>query len=295
MGPGLNLDDAKLSPDNQVLHPNFLHANRPIRSRQSTPPRSGSSRNAFSPSSTPAHSPPQAVSEDEEKKEEDEEKKEEDEESAQEESRPRLPAFSEDGSLMSLDDTFETHRYPPVENKPDDDLRATFSYRRQHLFGFALPRWWTSRPSKREISSWIVKHAPCFWCTRASGLTMTSRDIVLRLFSLCAVCGLAQVASASYILIVLLSTTIVNRDAQNVVGNVSVINLWDINYMVLCSGVIGLLVALVMIFSRRAIAEVHVGGSLRFMWFLLWLIPLEIFVTVNLFDYHRVSEVKRES
>jgi hypothetical protein len=124
---------------------------------------------------------------------------------------------------------------------------------------------------------------------------MTSRDIVLRLCSLCAVCGLAQVASASYLLIVLLSKNIVNRDAKDVDrngGNAS-INLWNINTTVLFSGVIGLFVVLVMIFSRRAIAEVNFGGSLRFMWFLFWLIPLEIYVSINLFDYYRVSEVRK--
>jgi hypothetical protein len=105
---------------------------------------------------------------------------------------------------------------------------------------------------------------------------------------------LAQVASASYLLIVLLSKKIVNRDAQYVYRNGGkAINLWDINAMVLFAGLIGLFVALVMIFSRRAIAEVNCGGSLRFMWLLFWLIPLEIYVTVNLFDYFRVSEVRR--
>jgi hypothetical protein len=291
MGPGLNLDDADFSPKNPALRPNFPQANRPIpiRSRQPTPPRSGSSQNMFSPSSTPAHSPPIVVLQDEEKEEEDEK-------SAQEETRPRLRAFSDDFSIMSLDDTFETVRIPTAENK--HTAQAPSSDRRQHLFGFPLPRWWTSRPSKTEVSSWIVKYAPCFWCTRANRITMTTRDIVLRLCSLCAICGLAQVASASFLLIVLLSKTIVNRVAEYDYadrgrGDVKTVNLWNINAMVFLAGILGIFVVIAMIYARRAIVEVNFGASLRFIWFLFWLIPLEIFVTINLFDYHQVSLVRR--
>lgn len=288
MPPILNLEDAKtLAP-----FPKLSRTSPSTRTRQLTP-RSGTSRGTFSPSSTPAHSPPQTASDGnhvEEKLEEDEESR-----SAQGENRPGLGGtFSEEGSFVTLDENFDTIRCNPLENKPD--ARESVSERRLSLFGFALPYWWTSRPSKRQVSSFIVKYAPCFWCTKPSGLTMTSRSIVLRLILLCAIFGLVQAASASFLLVVLLSNTLVNRDAQYVyqVGSgVSHLNLWNVNASVCLSGLSGTFIFFVMILTRRGIAEINFSWSLRFTWFMLWMIPLEIYFTVCMFDYHRVSNVRR--
>jgi hypothetical protein len=294
MPPVLNLEDAILSTKTLVPRPKLARAGPTSRTRQLTP-RSGTSRSLFSPPSTPAHSPPQAFSDEnvvEEKQEEEEESR-----SAQGENRARTGTFiSEEGSILTLDENFyDTIRSPPLENMPG--VRESTSERRLYLFGYALPHWWTSRPSRRQVSSFIVKYAPCFWCNKSSRLAMTSRSIALRLILLCAIFGLVQAASASYLLVVLFSGKIVNRYSDYVYqddGGDSFLNLWNVNAWIIFAGLVGTFIFFVMIFTRKAIAEVNFGCSLRFMWFMLWAIPLEIYAVVGMFDITRVSEVRRK-
>ena len=45
-------------------------------------------------------------------------------------------------------------------------------------------------------------------------------------------------------------------------------------------------------FARRAIRDVNLVGSVRFMWVLFWLLPVQVFFMIGLFDYYYVNEVK---
>ena len=299
MPPILNLEDALPSSQTLVPRPQLVRAS--TRTRQLTPrlarqltPSSDTSRSTFSPPFTPAHSPPQAILDEiivEEKQEEGKEQSL----SSEEGNHPRPRTFSEEGSIVTLDENcFETVPSPSLENKPD--ASDTTSERRLYLMGFALPHWWTSRPSKIQVSSFIVKCAPCFWCTKPSGLAMTSRSIVLRLIVLCAIFGLIQTASASYLLVVALSDKIVNRHAEHVeqegAGDYT-LSLWSNNTAILFAGIVGTVIFFVMLFTWRAIAEVDFSCSLRFMWFMLWAVPVEIYATVSMFDLIiQVNEVR---
>lgn len=130
-----------------------------------------------------------------------------------------------------------------------DNARASVvdtGQRRRYLFGYALPLWCTSRPNTGRISAFIAKHAPCFWCRQSLSLTTTNQAILVRLSTLCGFLGLCQAGSASFLLIVLLSDSLVDRNAQYVDrgdkgGGDTVPSLWNINTFVLFGGFLGAL------------------------------------------------------
>lgn len=43
--------------------------------------------------------------------------------------------------------------------------------------------------------------------------------------------------------------------------------------------------------SRSALRDVDLPGNLRFMWFMLWLIPIQVYLAISMFDYHNVTDV----
>jgi hypothetical protein len=280
MPPGLNLEDAPTSPE-RAPRPTLTRAGALRLTRQLSPPFEAR-RVMFLPSPTS----PRSVPEDEEAEFSPSETKQEehvDEESpsAQDEyeTRRRLRTYS-GGSLVTVEDD-DTTTTPTFGNAPTDTQETSEST--HYLFGYALPRF----PSGNEIASFIVKHAPCFWCRRERHLSLTSRSISLRLIFLNAIFGLVQAASASYLLVVLFSNKLVDRNAEHVDNGTDYTsvspNLWSINGSVMLAGFLGTIAFFLMICSRPAIRDVNLVGSLRFMWCMMWLVPLEIYVTISMF------------
>lgn len=278
MSPGLNLEDAPNSPE-RAPRPTLTRAGALRLTRQLSPP-SEARRVMFLPSPTS----PRSVPEHEEAEFSPSETKQEvhvDEESpsAQDEyeTRRRLRTYS-GGSLVTVEDD-DTTTTPTFENAVSQETSESTHY----LFGYALPRF----PSGNEIASFIVKHAPCFWCRRERHLSLTSRSISLRLIFLNAIFGLVQAASASYLLVVLFSNKLVNRNAEHVDNGTDYTsvspNLWSINGSVMLAGFLGTIAFFLMICSRPAIRDVNLVGSVRFMWCMMWLVPLEIYVTISMF------------
>jgi len=240
-------------------------------------------------------------------------------------SSPRTKIYSERSLVVDDDDTtiagadfdFDS----PLSADPARSSIADTGPNQRYLFGYALPLWCTTRPNAERVTTGIAKYAPCFWCSRERlSLTTTNQAILLRLAALCGFLGLCQAGSASYLLVVLLSDTIVDRNSRYVdrtgtARTEAVPSLWNINTFVLSAGVLGALVFIIMLFARRVFRELDLTGSLRFMWCMLWIIPLEVFCTVGMFgrlisiaafvlyyfnlltiarvlqDYHRVSDV----
>lgn len=267
------------------MHPSLTRGVRPILTRHLSP-RSEARRVVFRPSTT-SHAPTESVPEDKEVEFSlDEEKREEhaDEESrsaqGEYENRRRFRTYSE-GSLMTIDDD-ENLSPCAFENKPTNDTRETCESSRT-LFGYALPHF----PSRNEISSYVVKCAPCFWWKSERHLNMTARSIALRLQFLDAFSGLVQAASASFLAVALTSEKIVDRNAPHVDSGsdpaIYAPNMWSINGNVMLAGLFGTTIFFLMIFSRRVIREVNLVGSLRSMWCMLWIVPLEVYVTICMF------------
>jgi hypothetical protein len=288
MPPVLNLDDAPPSPKlTPAPHLSLTRGVRPILTRQMSP-RPEARTVVFRPSTT-SHVSTQSVPEEKivEFSLHDEKRKEnvnEESRSAQGEyeNRRRFRTYSE-GSLMTIDDDeILSPSARAFDNNPTDNERETCENAR-YLFGYALPRF----RSRNELSSFIVKCAPCFWWKSERHLSMTSRSIALRLQLLDAFCGSIQAASASFLAIVLTSEKIVDRNAPYVDGGsdpaMYAPNMWSINAIVMLAGLFGTSIFLLMIFSRQVIREVNLVGSLRSMWFMMWIMPLELYVTISMF------------
>ena len=163
------------------------------------------------------------------------------------------------------------------------------------VLGYPIPSWWTNAPSCNQVAGWVVRNAPCFWgCRRRLQPGATDRSILLRLNILCAFFAAGQLLSAVAIGTILYSEQIIDRttafDSDNETGQVTP-NLWNTNVTVLILGILGLVVFISMIVTLWVIREVNLVGALHYMWTLLWIIPVELFLVIGLFDYHRVTKV----
>jgi hypothetical protein len=150
--------------------------------------------------------------------------------------------------------------------------------------------------SVSRFTSFLVRRAPCFWCCGKSlEVGTTDRNILYRLNILCAFFAAGDVMAASFLLIALYSTDLVNRhDAVLVKSSESLgfnLDLWNLNGSVTLTGIVGLVILITVTYTLRMVREVNLRGNIRYFWTLLWLLPLRIFLVISLFDYHRVTEV----
>ena len=162
-------------------------------------------------------------------------------------------------------------------------------------FGVSLPQWCTRGPSWNRIASFVVRRAPCFWCSGSSlELGATDRSILYRLNVLCSVFAVGQILAGLFLIIVMFAPGIVDRKDDVVNRNDSsniTPNLWNVNGAVFLLAMIGFFCLVSMIYTLGVIREVNLAGSLRYMWIMVWLLPLQIFVVISVVDYHRVTEV----
>lgn len=147
-----------------------------------------------------------------------------------------------------------------------------------------------------RITACLVRHAPCFWfCGNALDIGATDRSILYRLNILCAFFALGQVAAGTFLLIVLNSNLIVDRYNSVVVrmeDSTSIsLDLWNLNGSVFCIAMVGFIILVTVLCTLRIVREVNLRGAVRYLWTMLWLLPLQIFFVVSLFDYHRVTQV----
>jgi len=169
--------------------------------------------------------------------------------------------------------------------------------RQRFIFGRAVPLWCTTKPKATVVAAFLAKYAPCFWCSSESlSLTTTNQAILLRLNSLTAFFALVQLASASFLCFVLFNDNLLDREARYVLRGqagevVNTPNLWSVNGTILFSGGLAVCTFIGMLSSRRHLRDIDVPGSLRLMWVMLWVLPIELYLFVSMFDYHKVSEV----
>lgn len=142
----------------------------------------------------------------------------------------------------------------------------------------------------------LVRHAPCFWfCGRYLDVGATDRSILYRVNILSAFFAFGQVVAASLLLVLISSNRIVER-YKSVVSRTSTsgtisLDLWNLNGSVSFLGVLGAVILITAIITLKVVREVNLRGAVRYLWTLLWLLPLQIFVVISLFDYHRVTQV----
>jgi hypothetical protein len=205
-------------------------------------------------------------------------------------------------SKRLVTDDYETLRDfdfdSPLSEPRRTSVEGSTDPKQRYIFGHAIPLWMTSKPNSGRISTFIAKHAPCFWCSgHGLNLTTTNAAILSRLGALCGLLGLCQTGSACFLLIVMFNDRLLDRyalyandDATASFGSVPA--LWNVNTFVFLGGLLGTLVFFIMIYARRRVfRELDLAGSLRFMWLMLWIVPLQIYCAIGMFDYHGVANV----
>lgn len=141
-----------------------------------------------------------------------------------------------------------------------------------------------------RISLCVVKSTPCFglWCkNELQGSASSDRFILARLNILSFFFAIIQLVASLWLCVVLFIKGELNNNGD--FG--SEIHLWNNNGSVVFIGCLALVLITTCFWTIRIIKEVDLVGALRFLWLLLWILPLEAFLNISAFDYHHVTSI----
>ena len=167
------------------------------------------------------------------------------------------------------------------------------------FLGFQMPLWFSKHlnPSWNRTATLVVTKAPCFWCSRV--FQNTDRAILQRLNILCAFFSLFQVGSGAFLTILLLVNGQWDRtlpplnytglDADEDRGSESsrlsmLTALWNVNGNILLTGILALGVFSSTVLTVPMIRNVNIMGAIRYLWALLWIVPIQVRCTGPLMD-----------
>lgn len=147
----------------------------------------------------------------------------------------------------------------------------------------------------RNIATSLVRNAPCFWfCCRRLEISATDRNILYRLNLLCAVFAFIGTLLATFVFLMLYWPDVEkkeNAEKKNEETLVIVLNLWNINGFAFLYGIFAAFLFILEICTLPVIREVNLRASISYYWALTWLLPLQIFLTVGLFDFYYAIDV----
>ena len=119
------------------------------------------------------------------------------------------------------------------------------------------------RPSWNRVSSYVVRHAPCFWCISRLEASATDRAVLGRLNMLCAAFALVQVGAGVFLFIVQ-SSGGASAD-ENRLEKLTP-DLWSLNTSLFFLSFLGIILFVTMILTLRIIRQVNLIGAVRYMW-----------------------------
>jgi hypothetical protein len=160
--------------------------------------------------------------------------------------------------------------------------------------GITCSMWFTRIANKPlnlyRISLCIVESAPCFlFCccnkNELQGGTSSDRFILARLNTISFFFTSCQLAACLW-----LATVLFWVSGEGVKGTFAP-HLWNVNGAVFAVGIVGGVIMITSFFTIRIINDVDLVGALRYLWFILWIFPIELFFNITLFDYHRITDV----
>jgi hypothetical protein len=195
----------------------------------------------------------------------------------------------------------DTENESPDDAKGNNDNNPTTRAENEEAWKWLNTCWCLPHAPKlswSRVSSTVVRYAPCFWCClRRSGTGGTDRVTLTRLNVLCIFFALWQFGVGIFIMVVFLSNRIVDRNLGEGVSyrdyykEALTPNLWMMSGSLLILSVVGFVLLVTMILTIPVIRQVNLIGAIRFMWVLYWILPLQIFLVIALFDYHNVTDV----
>lgn len=213
----------------------------------------------------------------------------------------KLPALTQWDSFDSDDEQLHSVRSPSVGSVSSPDMGHHLSQK-----GFSHFRREPAEPSRLAklnpftnlswslAGSCIVRTAPCFWCSKNLGISPTDRDILLRLNLLCAFFCVIQICIGIFLFVVNYTgysssqtAMEIKKDEEEIEGNeekplVSA-ELWSLELFVYCLAIVNIVLLIASMLAQRAIREVNLVGSVRYMWTLFWVTPIQIFFMIGLF------------
>jgi len=130
-----------------------------------------------------------------------------------------------------------------------------------------------NRPAALFVAEW----APCFLCVRMK--YETDRNLLSRLNIVAAFFYFVQIVSAIFFFVVMLDPRVVHRtiNGEDYVADVNaIINVWGVTSYVALQWVTCCVALLLTILNHRMIRNVDLQGSVRFLWVLLWILPIEV-------------------
>lgn len=181
-----------------------------------------------------------------------------------------------------------------VVSDEEDELvqSASQSSNRTVTNSHQQPSAWSKFNPLRDLSwslagSCIVRTAPCFWCSKKLGLNGTDREILLRMNMLCLFFCIVQAGVGGYSFFTNFIGHYNGADDGPFINGV----LWSLQLFVYFLSIVSTILGITCLFARRWLRDVNLVGSVRFMWTLLWVLPLQIYFMIGLFDYYNVNIV----
>jgi hypothetical protein len=112
----------------------------------------------------------------------------------------------------------------------------------------------------------------------------TYRAVLFRLNILCGIMAIVQIAVSLWFYILLYGRRIVDRtlptisalEVENEEANrfEVITNVWNLNGAILLLGIAAILIFATVVSTVRAIQNVDLYGAIRYLWLILWVIPL---------------------
>lgn len=128
----------------------------------------------------------------------------------------------------------------------------------------------------RRMAVFVADWAPCFLCVR---MNKTNRNLLSRLNIVAGFFYLVQIGLAMYFVIVMLDPRIVDRtiNAEEYKPSANVIiNVWSPTSYLVLQWATCCVALLSTILTHRIIQNVDLQGSVRYLWVLLWMLPIEV-------------------
>lgn len=144
------------------------------------------------------------------------------------------------------------------------------------------------------ISIFIVKliSYACLCCLKNNnqprGSSFQDRFILARLNILSFFFSAIQLAASLWLIVVVFVEGVTKGNWDEYQNQ---FYLWNNNTSVVAIGCLAFVLVFTCLWTTRIVKEVDLVGALRFLWLLLWILPIAAFLNITAFDYHEVTSI----